>query len=175
MKKEMNQPKYLHDELFEQLLPAMIYQESKDGNNDFIKTLQHDGQGLIHALSVQLCQEENLSSLFQKNDFSVQGLKKGGINIIQIDCPVIDSSTSNIESAFLLFTEDADNITSPKYFIIKRLQDERIFIIHITPEGKALTAEDLTDHAGDKEYQYWRLANVYFRIVVNEMKGSSKK
>ena len=39
--------------------------------------------------------------------------------------------------------------------MIKRFKDGKIFILYANPECEKLLGEELTEHIGDMEYEYW--------------------
>ena len=60
--------------------------------------------------------------------------------------------------------------------MIKRFNDGKIFILYANPECEKLLGEELTEHTGDMEYEYWRLVRSYAETILLDMrenKGNS--
>lgn len=53
--------------------------------------------------------------------------------------------------------------------MIKRFRSGNVFNIYVTPEEENLLGEELTDHVGDMEYEYWKLARDYSKIVLQDI------
>ena len=54
--------------------------------------------------------------------------------------------------------------------MIKRFKNGKIFILYANPECEKLLGEELTEHTGDMEYEYWRLVRSYAETILWEMR-----
>lgn len=50
--------------------------------------------------------------------------------------------------------------------MIKRFKDGKIFILYANPNVRSYWGEELTEHTGDMEYEYWRLVRSYAEIIM---------
>lgn len=166
MEKEYDRYDCLRFELFETLIPEILYKGTEKEKNDFFGLLKQSGKNFIHVMYQALCEEDGLPYPYENIDFEVEFFQKGRVNFLQILLPPYNQNISDILRVYLLFTKSDDNGDTRRYFLIKRFRDGKIFILYINPEGKKLLGEELTKHAGDMEYEYWRLMRLYSQIIL---------
>lgn len=106
---------------------------------------------------------------YEKEDFEVNVFERGGINFLQILFPSYNPNINDILRTYLLFSKLADGSYMIRYFVIKRFRSGNVFNIYVTPEEENLLGEELTDHVGDMEYEYWKLARDYSKIVLQDI------
>lgn len=74
----------LRYELFETLIPAMLYKGTEKERNEFFMFLKQDGKFFIHDMYQTLCEDDGLPYPYGKPDFEVRIFERGGVNILQI-------------------------------------------------------------------------------------------
>lgn len=167
MEQKYSYQEYVKVLLFEHLLPHMLYTgEEKDS---LFQALRYDGRELVCDLVCELYQEDNQPCPYSTDDFSVEELNRGGIGMLRIDLPQCEKDISSILRAYLLFAESADNVAHKKYFVIKRFPNGKLFNLHINQQIEGRLGEELTDHAGDMEYEYWKLAKDYTKTLLPDL------
>lgn len=159
----------LYHDFFEILLPCMIYKGNETEKEDFIDALWKDGKELVHVLFYNLCRENGISC--PDKTFAVRSFKKGGINIIQISILLYDTNISDILRVYLLFTECDGKRIWRKYFVIRQFENSKIFIMYVTPQIEQLLGEEVKECNNDISYEYWRIVNIYTRLVIRDMEG----
>lgn len=169
MEKQYNHYDYLRWELFEKLIPSMLYKGTEEQKEEFFQSLIHDGKNVIHSLYDIICEEDKLPYPYEKEDFEVNVFERGGINFLQILFPSYNPNINDILRTYLLFSKLADGSYMIRYFVIKRFRSGNVFNIYVTPEEENLLGEELTDHVGDMEYEYWKLARDYSKIVLQDI------
>lgn len=75
----------------------------------------------------------------------------------------------------MLFTRLQNGNYIKRYFVIKRFKDGSVFNFCITPEMEKLLGEELTGHVGDMEYEYWKLARDYLRVIFRNSQSEEKQ
>lgn len=173
MEQKYSYPEYVRVLLFEHLLPKMLY-SGKEKDNLF-NALRYDGQDLIYDLVDELCQEDNQPCPYSADDFSVEVLNRGGISMLRIDLPQCRENIGSILRAYLLFAENDDNIAHKKYFVIKRFPNGKTFNLHINQQIEGRLGEELTDNAGDMEYEYWKLARDYTKTIMPDLMNEEQQ
>lgn len=163
MGKEYDEYDCLRYELFEILIPAMLYQGTEEEKDEFFKFLKQDGKSLIHDMFRIICEDDGLAYPYEKTDFEVRVFERGGINILQILLPPYNSQVNDILRAYLLFAKSG---TARRYFMIKRFKRGNSFILYVNPESEKFLGEELTEHLGDMEYEYWKLICDYAKTLV---------
>ena len=171
VEKEYDRYDCLRFELFETLIPAMLYKGTEKEKNEFFGFLKQDGKAFIHAMYQTLCEEDNLPYPHEKAEFEVEVIERRGVNILQILLPPYNPNISDILRAYLLFAKCGDSTDTRRYFVIKRFKNGKIFILYANPEWEQLLGEELTEHTGDMEYEYWKLVRTYAKAILLDMKN----
>ena len=171
MGKEYDGYDCLRFELFETLIPAMLYKGTEKDKNEFFGFLKQDGKAFIHDMYQTLCEEDGLPYPHEKAEFEAEVIERGGVNILQILLPPYNPNISDILRAYLLFAKHGDSIDTRRYFVIKRFKNGKIFILYANPQCEQLLEEELTEHTGDMEYEYWKLVRTYAKVILLDMKN----
>lgn len=175
MEMQYNRYDYLRYELFEILIPSMLYEGTEEQKEEFYQLLIHDGKNVIHNMYNVLCTDDKLPYPYEKEDFEVNMLERGGIRILQILLPPHNPEISDILRAYLLFTRLQNGNCIKRYFVIKRFKEGSVFNLCITPEMEKLLGVELTEHVGDMEYEYWKLARDYSRLIFRDNQSKEKQ
>lgn len=175
METQYNHYDYLRYELFEMLIPSMLYEGTEEQKEEFFQLLIHDGKNVIRNMYSTMCGDDKLPYPYEKEDFKVNMLERGGIRILQILLPPYNPDISDILRAYLMFTRLQNGSYVKRYFVIKRFKDGSVFNLCITPEMEKLLGEELTEHVGDMEYEYWKLVRDYSRVIFRNDKSKEKQ
>lgn len=175
MEKEYNYYDYLRYELFEILIPRMLYKGTRKENDRFFQLLLQENKKLVHDIYKTLCEDDGLPYPYEKEDFEAEIFSRGNINVLQILLPPNNPDISDILRAYLLFTKYADKGLIKKYFVIKRFGNGSIFNLHITSDIEGVLGEELTAHIGDMEYEYRILVRDYIRTIIQDMRTEKKR
>lgn len=165
----------LRYELFECLLPRLVYTGTKKEQDRVLNALRYDGPNFIHTLFAEMCQEDQIACPYHITDFKVKCVERGGISMVQVELPRHNPDISDILRIYLLFQECDNDVIGKKYFLIKRFYDGQTFIVHINENNEGILGEELTQHAADMEYEYWRLANEYARAILPGMREEKRR
>lgn len=155
----------LRYELFEALLPRMVYKEAGMELHGLLQILQKEKECLVFAMFKELCEESCVSCPYSKGDFQTELFERGGVGVIQMNLPPYNPAISDIVRAYLLFSADVEGTLAARYFLIRRFRNGRFFILYVTPEGRALLGEELTGHELDLDYEHWRVVNVFAKVI----------
>lgn len=128
--------------------------------------MRNDGTGFAHALFEEICREDKIACRYKRRDFKARCVERGGITMAEVDLPEHETKLNNILRVYLLFVERGGEAWFRKYFLIKRFADGRAYILHVDEKGEGFLVEELTPFLGDREYEYWRLANSYAGMVL---------
>lgn len=168
MEKNFDHYDLLRWELFERLFPKMLLHGSDEVRDDFFRRLRDDSQGLTFAMFESLCMEDKVDCPYKAEDFQTEVLSRGNIGMVKIQPPEPNPDISISLRAYVVYSEKADKLPGRLYFIIKRFKEGQVFLMYVNEE-EALKVEELTDHAGDMEFEYWRIAVSYARISCDRM------
>ena len=175
VEKEYDRYDCLRYELFETLIPVMLYEGTEKEKDEFFGFLKHDGKNFIHDMYQTICEDDGLPYPHEKTDFEVEILERGGVNILQIILPPCNPNINDILRAYVLFAKHGVSIDTRRYFVIKRFKNGSIFILHINLELEKVLGEELTEHTGDMEYEYWKLVCDYAKTIVWDMCKNTEK
>lgn len=165
MKKETDYHDRLRWELFEKLMPQMLYCGDDDERNKIFESLREDAQGLTYYIYQSVCGIDKEECRYKAEDFQAEVLSRGNIGMIKIRLPEHNPDVSDILRVYVVYSEKADELSSRLYFIVKRFVEGQVVIMYINSQLEALSVEEITDHAGNMEYEYWRIAVNYARII----------
>ena len=93
----------LRYELFETLIPAMLYKGTEKERDEFFGFLKQDGKTFIHDMYQTLCEDDGLPYPYENSDFEVRIFERGGVNILQILLPSYNPNISDILRAYFIF------------------------------------------------------------------------
>lgn len=170
MEKEYDKYDCLRYEIFETLIPVMLYEGTEKEKDDFFGFLMQDGKTLIHDMYQIVCEDDGLPYPYEKKDFEVEILERGGVNILQILLPTYNPNINDILRAYILFTKREDSRYSRRYFVIKRFENGNIFNLYVSSKIEKILGEELTGHSGDMEYEYWKLVYDYAKVMIQEIR-----
>lgn len=91
----------LRYELFETLIPAMLYKGTEKERDEFFGFLKQDGKTFIHDMYQTLCEDNGLPYPYGKPDFEVRIFERGGVNILQILLPPYNPNPDKPEKFIL--------------------------------------------------------------------------
>lgn len=174
MEKEFDHYEVLKWELFEKLFPKMIYYGGEGERDDFFRSLREDGQRLAFMMFEALCMEDKVDCPYKTEDFQAEAISRGNIGMVKIQPPECSPKSSGILRAYVAYSEKADAPQARLYFFIKRFAGGEAILMYADQKGEALKVEELTGHMGDIEYEYWRVAASYARIICDRVAKEQK-
>ena len=146
----------------------MLYNGTEEEKETFFGLLQEEGDELINEMYQDICISDGLTYPYEKEDFKVEILERGGIRLLQICLPPYNPDINSILRVYFLFSKREVSNCARKYFMIKRFSSGEIFNIYVTSKFEQLLGEELTLHAGDMEYEYWKLVCDYAKVLIQE-------
>ena len=168
----LNKYDVLKYELFECLMPDMIYTGSMNERVSFIEELERDEENLIRHLLKKMCEEDGVLYAFEEDAFEIQKFEQGGIHFIEVEIPQSNAQINSVLRAYILYANERviESRMHWRYFLVKRFYtDERIHILYVSPDKEILLGDELTLHAGDKKYEHRCLAKTFLSVMVEEM------
>lgn len=157
----------LRYELFEMLMPKMLYDGQERERDVVFRELCGEGQKVVFDLFAIMCREDGEKCPYTAEDFRVNVTNEGGIGMVEIILPPFDPEISDILKAFLMFSW-GKGVETGMYFLIKRFKGGGIFLMYADREGEVLKVEEIPmERVGDTRYEHWRLVRNYAAIAVN--------
>ncbi len=175
MEKKYNYYDYLRYELFEELIPRLLYKGTSEEQNDFFQSLLQGNKHMIHELFQTMCEDDGVPYPYNNVDFETEIFERGGVNILQILLPPCDPEINAILRAYLLYIKWEDRGYIKKYFLIRRFDNGDVFNLYISPDIKGYLCEELTEHIDDMEYEYWRLVRDFTALMVQDMRSAKER
>lgn len=174
MEKDNNYYDCLQCEFFEVLIPRMLYKGTVEQQEDFFRFLIEKKKAMVQDLYKVFCKSNDLTCPYGDSDFETELFERGGIRFLQIQVPEHPGS-GMILRAYLLFMKGEDGSCIKKYFLIRRLDNGSIFILHITPELKGILGKELTDCGEDMEAEYLELARDFVAYWIQDQRTEKRK
>lgn len=164
MKKDYNYEDLVRWELFESLLPQMLYTGEEDKRDAVFRYLKNEGQSFVFSLFLDLCREDMNPCPYSKKEFKSKNISRGTVEMIQVELPPYNPDISDILRVYVLYPKISDDISDKLYFIIKRFKTNEVTILYAPAEGNPMEVADLTGHQGDMEFEYKALEAAYAKI-----------
>ena len=156
-------------ELFECLLPDMLYTGSMKEKVSFIEELERDEENLIRHLLEKMCEEDGVPYAFEEDAFQIQKIEQGGIHFIEIEIPESSPQINYVLRAYILYATGRikENKIHWRYFLVKRFcADGKVHILYVSPDRELLLGDELT---GDKKQEHRCLARTFLSVMAEEM------
>lgn len=159
-------------ELFEQLIPDMLYTGSDKEREMFLEGLEDKAGNMAYCLFKRLCDEDKVLCPYDKEDFSMDWFEEGGVHFTEITVPEASPEINYVLRAYVVKTYERQNSNKKhfRYFVVKRFHDNgMIHVLYFSPENEWLLGEELTNHVEDKEYEHRSVARSFIIILMNEL------
>lgn len=169
MKKEFSHYDILRWEVFEKLFPQMLYDGGDEACTRFFNSVCEDGQELAYFIYKSLCSNDKVECPYKSEDFKTECLSRGNINMVKIQLPEHNPDISDILRVYVVYSGKTDDPSARLYFIVRRFVEGQVVVMYVSRQLETLRIEEITDHAGDMEYEYWRIAVSYTKIVCDMM------
>lgn len=167
MKERDNKIDILKYELFQVLLPKIIYNGKEKEDIEFFSDLIEDGNQLIFEMFSFLCKEDKVRCPFRLQDFKVETIKWENTKITKIEIPGYNYEINNILRAYIFFStdkEDKNRVKWKKYFLIIQFKDRKKYIVYIDSKGKMCLGKELLEQ--DIEKEIWHVVKTYVELLV---------
>ena len=155
-------------ELFEVLLPSLLFTGDEEDQESALHELKSGGNDLIYDCFAELCDMDQVTCPYEKDDFQVNYFNRGGVDFVQILLPEMEPK-DDINDLLRVYLLSANNQGEQidKYFIVKTFADTgQTFIIYKDkPMDLGTLGFELTDKLGDMEHEYWLLARQFVSLL----------
>ena len=164
-------------ELFECLLPGMLYTGSMKERESFIEELEKEEENLIRHLLKKMCEEDGVPYAFADDAFPIHLFEQGGIHLIEIELPESNSQINQVLRAYIVYVNERtqENKMHWRYFLIKKFCGTgKIHILYVSPDNEMLLGNELTSRADDRKYEHKCLIRTFVSVMIEEL-GVAKK
>lgn len=159
-------------ELFEQLLPEMLYTMAEEEREILIEELENTSENEIFDLFSRLCKADKVNCPYEEKDFSINRFEKGGVRFIEMRVPESSAQINQVLRAYILIAHERKNeeIKHMRYFMVKKFfQNGMVHVMYITPDNEVMLGDELTNHMDDKQYEYRTVARNFIMVLLNEL------
>ena len=159
-------------EFFQALLPMLIYNSDVEEQKEFFETLCNDGNGLLHELMSEMCNDDGVEYQYSNHNYAVECLEVGGFHVIKIDLPVINQNINDVKRAYLVSArvKESGELAEHRYFSIKYDSETGKTYIQFTALNREIyLGDELTEKEDDIDYELWRLARNYVSVLSNKI------
>lgn len=162
----------LQYELFEQLIPELLYHAEKEIRKLLLENLQSEYSGSIYDLFEKLCEEDKVSCPYSESNFAIKYFEVSGIEFVEIAVPGTTNQINHCIRAYILSAHERENPDKKhvRYFIIKKFRgNEGIYVMYVSPDGELQLGSDLTDHLEDRDYEYRAVGRDFIMVLSKEL------
>lgn len=159
-------------ELFEQLIPDMLYTGPDEIQQLFLQELENEEENHVYELFCKLCDEDEVPCPYGEHSFSIERFEEGGVQFIEITVPPSSYQINHVLRAYVLIAHERKNpeVKHLRYFIVKKfLEKGMVHVMYISPEGESLLGDELTSHIENRKYEHHAVARNFFMVLLNEL------
>lgn len=164
MEMDCNYEDLIRWELFEKLLPQMLYTGQEDKRDAVFRYLKNEGQSFVFSMFLDLCREDMRPCPYSEKEFKSKNISRGTVEMIQVELPPYNSGISDILRVYVLYPKTSSHISDKLYFIIKRFMTGEAIVLYAPAAGDPVEVADLSGHLDDMEFEYKALEASYARI-----------
>lgn len=166
-------------ELFEQLIPTLLYEEENNVGKLLLEELENEADRAVYDLFCRLCEDDKIDCPYEISDFAIKKYEMSGIRFIELSLPESNDQINHVVRAYVLIAHERKNpeIEFVRYFIIKKFRDKgQIYVMYVSAEDELQLGTDLTDYADDREYERRAVGRDYLMVLSKELKyGEEQK
>lgn len=162
----------LQYELFEQLIPELLYHAEKEIRKLLLENLQSEYPGSVYDLFEKLCEDDQINCPYSESDFAVKYFEVGGIEFVEIAVPGTTNQINHCIRAYVLSAHERENPDEKhvRYFIIKKFRgNEGIYAMYVSPDGELQLGSDLTGRLEDRDYEYRAVGRDFIMVLSKEL------
>jgi len=159
-------------ELFECLLPGLLYKGALEERCALITELEDEKENLIEQLLRRMCTEDDIEYPFKEDAFQIHKYEKGGVHFIEIKIPESNHQINYVLRAYILYAKEreAEERMHWRYFLVKKFCGKgNVHIFYVTPDIEMLMGDELTDRADDRKYEHRCLVRLFLNVLIEEL------
>lgn len=172
---EIDYNKYdlLKYELFEQLLPSLLYSLDEEKYKMFMEDLASETGNIIYELFAKLCKEDRVECPYDKKDFAIDIVDEGGLEFVIVSIPKWSPKINSALRAYIVTVSERENPDKKytRYFYIKKFADKgMVHVMYVSPSDELLLGDEVTNHVGDIKYECRTIAKNLMVVLMDELK-----
>ena len=175
---EFDQYDKMKYELFEQLLPTLLYDDRDNVGDYLLQMLEDNSDEAVYDLFCKLCEDDKVDCPYKASDFAINRYEEGGVRFIELSLPESSDQITHVVRAYVLIAHGRKNPDEKfvRYFIIKKFRKTgQIYILYVSADDELQLGSELTDHADDREYERRALGRDYLLVVAKELYGGEEQ
>lgn len=171
---ELDYNKYdlLKYELFEQLLPSLLYSLDEEKHQVFLDELASDTGNIMYELFTKLCKEDKVECPYHEDDFAIDVVSEGGLDFFIVSIPESSPGINAVLSAYIVTVRERENPDRrhTRYFYIKKFADKgMVHVMYVSPSDELLLGDEVTNHVGDRAYECRTIARNLMVVLMDEL------
>lgn len=158
-------------ELFEQLLPRLLYTLSEEQKKVFLEEIEAEAGNMVYELFKRLCDEDGIDCPYCEDDFPAEAVHEGGLSFISVAIPESEFQVNQVLRVYFLTAHERQNHEKQhtRYFYIKKFIDKgMVHVMYISPKEEPMLGDELTNHMDDRAYERRALARNFMIILMDE-------
>lgn len=175
---EFDQYDKLKYELFEQLLPVLLYEEKDDVGKILLEELEAEYDGAVYDLFCRLCEDDKIECPYDKCDLAIKKYEMSGIQFIELSLP---ETTANINHAVRAYVLTAYGRKEPekkyvRYLYIKKFHKiGQLYVMYISKDEELQLGSEVTDYTDDFERERRIVGRDFLMVLAKELEVGEKK
>ena len=171
---ELDYNKYdlLKYELFEQLLPSLLYSLDEEKYKMFMEDLTSETVNLVYQLFTKLCKEDKVECPYKKEDFAIDIVDEAGLEFVIVSIPAWSPQINSVLRIYIITARERENPDKKhtRYFYIKKFADKgMVHVMYVSPSDELLLGDEVTNHVGDMAYERRTVARNLMVVLIDEL------
>ena len=171
---ELDYNKYdlLKYELFEQLLPSLLYSLDEEKYKMFMEDLTSEIVNLVYQLFTKLCKEDKVECPYKKEDFAIDIVDEAGLEFVIVSIPAWSPQINSVLRIYIITARERENPDKKhtRYFYIKKFADKgMVHVMYVSPSDELLLGDEVTNHVGDMAYERRTVARNLMVVLIDEL------
>ena len=171
---ELDYNKYdlLKYELFEQLLPSLLYSLDEEKYKMFMEDLTSETVNLVYQLFAKLCKEDKVECPYKKEDFAIDIVDEAGLEFVIVSIPAWSPQINSVLRIYIITATERENPDKKhtRYFYIKKFADKgMVHVMYVSPSDELLLGDEVTNHVGDMAYERRTVARNLMVMLIDEL------
>lgn len=170
--KEFDKLDLLKSELFECLLPAMVYRGEAVVRELVLDNLESEYQDSVYKLFERLCEEDGINCPYTEEAFKIDRVEEGGLQFIIMSLPESHHKVNQILRAYIVYAWERKNPEKRqvRFFYIKRFcNNDEIYVMYVSPTGEIMLGDEVTNYMGDVVAERRIVARSFIVDLLNEL------
>lgn len=161
-------------ELFEHLLPQVLYNATEEEHKICLKELAMEKEKVVYGLFERMCQEYSVECPYKEDDFALDSINEGGLEFVIVSIPESTSRMNAILRVYIISASERENPDKiyTRYLYIKKFAEKgSVHVMYVSPSDESILGDELINHMDDIAFERRTVARTFLIALLNELQS----